>query len=153
MIAIVLIDRIGRKPLLWVGSVGMTIALALVAIAFTHGTLDAAGQLVLPQAWGTLALVAANVYVVFFNASWGPAMWVMLGEMFPNQIRGSSLAVAGAVQWLSNFAITVSFPILLVGIGLAGTYSLYTIAAALSIFFVIFCVRETRGKELEQMEG
>ena len=153
LVAIALIDRIGRKPLLWVGSVGMTIALALVAAAFTHATLDAGGQLALPRAWGTLALVAANVYVVFFNASWGPAMWVMLGEMFPNQIRGSALAVAGAVQWMSNFVITVSFPVLLVGIGLAGTYSLYAAAAALSVIFVVFCVHETRGKELEQMEG
>src|SRR5690625_986038 len=153
LVAIALIDRIGRKPLLWIGSVGMTIALVLVAVAFTHAQLDGSGQLVLPQGWGMLALIAANVYVVFFNASWGPAMWVMLGEMFPNQIRGSALAVSGAVQWMSNFVITVSFPVLLVGIGLAGTYSLYAIAAALSVFFVIFCVRETRGKELEQMEG
>ena len=61
---------------------------------------------------GRLALVAANVYVVFFNFSWGPVMWVMLGEMFPNQIRGSALAVAGFAQWMANFAITVSFPAL-----------------------------------------
>jgi membrane protein implicated in regulation of membrane protease activity len=77
----------------------------------------------------------------------------MLGEMFPNQIRGSALAVAGAVQWMANFAITVSFPLLLAGIGLAGAYGLYAVAAALSVWFVFRCVRETRGKELEQMEG
>jgi hypothetical protein len=85
--------------------------------------------------------------------SWGPVMWVMLGEMFPNQIRGSGLAVAGAAQWTSNFLITVSFPVLLTGIGLAGAYGLYAAAAALSIVFVLKCVHETRGKELEQMEG
>jgi SP family sugar:H+ symporter-like MFS transporter len=153
LIAIALIDRIGRKPLLWIGSLGMTVSLALVAAAFAHGGLDASGKLVLSHGMGTLALVAANVYVVFFNMSWGPVMWVMLGEMFPNQIRGSGLAVAGAVQWTSNFAITVSFPMLLAGIGLAGTYGLYAIAAALSAVFVFRCVRETRGKELEQMEG
>ena len=153
LITVALIDRIGRKPLLWVGSVGMALALALLVVAFASASLDAAGKLALSPAMGVLALVAANVYVIFFNLSWGPVMWVMLGEMYPNQIRGSGLAVAGAAQWTSNFAITVTFPILLAGIGLAGAYGIYTAAAAISIFFVQRYVRETRGKELEQMEG
>jgi SP family sugar:H+ symporter-like MFS transporter len=153
LITVALIDRIGRKPLLWVGSVGMAVALALLVVAFASASLDAAGKLALSPAMGVLALVAANVYVIFFNLSWGPVMWVMLGEMYPNQIRGSGLAVAGAAQWTSNFAITVTFPILLAGIGLAGAYGIYTAAAAISIFFVQRYVRETRGKELEQMEG
>ena len=153
LVAAFLIDRIGRKPLLWLGSLGMAVALALLAISFASATLGAGGNLALSPAMGMLALVAANVYVVFFNLSWGPVMWVMLGEMFPNQIRGSGLAVAGAVQWTSNFIITVTFPALLVGIGLAGTYGLYTLAAAASLFFVLRCVHETRGRELEEMEG
>ncbi len=152
LLTIVLIDRIGRRPLLWIGSLGMAVSLALVTVAFASGTLDG-GQLRLSDGMGRLALVAANVYVVFFNMSWGPVMWVMLGEMFPNQIRGSGLAVAGAAQWSANFAITVSFPVLLTGIGLAGAYGIYTLAAVLSIFFVLRYVRETKGKELEQMEG
>ena len=115
--------------------------------------MDATGKLVLSDSMGVLALVAANVYVIFFNMSWGPVMWVMLGEMFPNQIRGSALAVAGAAQWSSNFAITMTFPILLGSIGLAGAYGLYTIAAVISVFFVLKYVHETKGKELEQMEG
>ena len=77
----------------------------------------------------------------------------MLGEMFPNQIRGSGLAVAGAAQWTSNFAITMTFPILLSSIGLATTYGLYTAAAVVSVFFVLKYVHETKGRELEQMEG
>ena len=153
VIALVLIDRVGRKPLLWVGSLGMAVSLALVTFAFASATLDAVGRLVLSGANGTLALVAANVYVVFFNMSWGPVMWVMLGEMFPNQLRGSGLAVAGAFQWTSNFAITMTFPVLLVGIGLAGTYAIYTVAAVASVFFVLRYVHETKGKELEEMEG
>ncbi len=153
LITVALIDRIGRKPLLWIGSVGMAVALALLVVAFASASLDAAGKLALSPAMGVLALVAANVYVIFFNLSWGPVMWVMLGEMYPNQIRGSGLAVAGAAQWTSNFAITVTFPILLAGIGLAGAYGIYTAAAAISIFFVQRYVHETRGKELEQMEG
>lgn len=152
LVTVLLIDRIGRRPLLWVGSVGMAVALALMVVAFSSGSL-VDGKLQLSDAMGRLALVAANVYVVFFNMSWGPVMWVMLGEMFPNQIRGSALAVAGAAQWTSNFAITVTFPILLAGIGLAGAYGIYTVAAFLSIFFVLRYVRETKGKELEQMEG
>ncbi|WP_445145638.1 sugar porter family MFS transporter [Dyella sp. Tek66A03] len=153
LVAVMLIDKVGRKPLLWIGSVGMAISLILVTVAFANAGMDANGKLALSHPMGTLALVAANVYVAFFNMSWGPVMWVMLGEMFPNQIRGSGLAVAGAAQWTSNFAITVSFPILLGGIGLAGAYGLYAAAAVVSVFFVQRYVHETRGKELEQMEG
>ncbi len=153
VIALVLIDKVGRKPLLWVGSVGMAVSLALVTYAFASATLEAGGKLALSDSMGMLALIAANVYVVFFNMSWGPVMWVMLGEMFPNQIRGSGLAVAGAAQWTSNFAITRSFPVLLTGIGLAGAYGLYTVAAVVSVFFVLRYVHETKGRELEQMQG
>src|SRR5690606_24615414 len=150
---VVLIDRAGRKPLLWSGSVGMAVALAVVAGALSTGTLEAAGKLQQPGQMGVVALVAANAYVVFFNASWGPVMWVMLGEMFPNQIRGSGLAVAGLAQWVANFVITWTFPMLLAGIGLAAAYGLYAAAAFLSVFFVLRFVRETRGRELEQMQG
>jgi SP family sugar:H+ symporter-like MFS transporter len=153
IVTVFLIDRIGRKPLLWIGSTGMAVTLALVTVAFASATLDAGGKLALSGSMGVLALVAANVYVIFFNVSWGPVMWVMLGEMFPNQIRGSGLAVAGAAQWTANFLITVSFPVLLTSIGLAGAYGLYTLAALVSIYFVLRYVHETRGKELEQMEG
>jgi MFS transporter, SP family, sugar:H+ symporter len=153
IVTVFLIDRIGRKPLLWIGSTGMAVTLGLVAFAFASATLDADGKLALSGTMGVVALAAANVYVIFFNLSWGPVMWVMLGEMFPNQIRGSGLAVAGAAQWTSNFLITVTFPVLLTSIGLAGAYGLYTLAALISIYFVLRYVHETRGKELEQMEG
>lgn len=152
IVTVLLVDKVGRKPLLWVGSAGMAASLALVVWAFSTGTL-VDGHLQLPGGMGTLALVAANAYVVFFNASWGPVMWVMLGEMFPNQIRGSGLAVAGAAQWSSNFLITVTFPMLLAGIGLAATYGIYLAFAILSVFFVLRCVHETKGRELEQMTG
>ena len=153
IVTVLLIDKIGRKPLLWVGSAGMAVSLGLVAFAFATGSLDAAGKLQLSGNMGVLALVAANVYVIFFNVSWGPVMWVMLGEMFPNQIRGSGLAVAGLAQWSANFLITWTFPMLLAGIGLAAAYGLYAAAALVSVFFVLKFVHETKGKELEQMEG
>ncbi len=151
--ALLLVDRIGRKPLLWFGSIGMAITLAIMAGAFSRATVDASGAVSLPDGIGTIALLAANAYVVFFNASWGPVMWVMLGEMFPNQVRGSGLAVSGLAQWLANFGITLSFPVLLASIQLSGSYALYALAAAVSIFFVGKYVHETRGRELEQMEG
>ena len=153
LITVSLIDKIGRKPLLWIGSVGMAFTLSAMALAFSSATLDERGALQLTDTMGTVALVAANLYVFFFNASWGPVMWVMLGEMFPNQIRGSGLAISGLAQWGSNFGITMTFPILLVSIGLMGAYSLYALAAVISVYFVIRHVHETRGLELEEMRG
>lgn len=153
LLSMTLIDRIGRRPLLLIGSAGMAVTLALMTAAFATGTLDAADKLQLPGGMGTTALIAANAYVMFFNFSWGPVMWVMLGEMFPNQIRGSGLAVAGLFQWLSNFLITMTFPILKLKIGLASTYGMYAFAAVVSIFFILKYVHETKGKELEAMQG
>ena len=100
---------------------------------------------------GTLALMSAIAYVALFNLSWGPVMWVLLGEMFPNQLRGSGLAVSGFAQWIANFAITMTFPILLVTTGLTSAYGLYAISAAISVWFVLRMVRETRGRRLEDM--
>ena len=102
---------------------------------------------------GILAVIAANLYVIFFNVSWGPVMWVMLGEMFPNQIRGSALAVAGFFQWFANYLIAQFFPVMAAGIGLAASYSFYAICAVISFFLVQRFITETKGKELEEMEG
>jgi pimeloyl-ACP methyl ester carboxylesterase len=88
--------------------------------------------------------------VIFFGVSWGPVVWVLLGEMFPNRIRALALAVAAAVQWLANFAITATFP-LLAEAGLAFAYGLYAAFAFMSLLLVAYCVRETRGMELEEM--
>jgi SP family sugar:H+ symporter-like MFS transporter len=153
LFTILTVDKIGRKPLLLVGSAGMAVTLAVVAWAFSTAVTDAAGAVSLPGNNGVIALVAANLYVIFFNASWGPVMWVMLGEMFPNQIRGSGLAVSGFAQWIANAAISVSFPALAVSPGLAVTYTGYAIFAAISFFFVRAMVHETRGRELEDMVG
>ncbi|MDO6561072.1 sugar porter family MFS transporter [Paraglaciecola chathamensis] len=147
-----LIDKVGRKPFLLIGSVGMTFALGTMVYIFANSGLDSNGNLSLGDQ-GVVALVAANAYVFFFNLSWGPVMWVMLGEMFPNQIRGSGLAVAGFAQWGANFIVTFTFPVFLASIGLAGAYSIYALGALISIVFVYKLVQETRGKELEEMQG
>ena len=152
IVTILLVDKIGRKPLLQWGSVGMAVALGLMVVAFMNADVAANGELLVGE-WGPLALLSANAYVFIFNMSWGPVMWVMLGEMFPNQLRGSGLAVSGFFQWTANFAITMSFPILLATIGLAGAYGFYALSAALSALFIFVYVYETKGIELEQMKG
>jgi SP family sugar:H+ symporter-like MFS transporter len=152
-ITMAVIDRIGRKPLLLIGSAGMAVTLFVMVYAFSHGSLDPAGKLVLSRDLGIIAVVAANLYVIFFNVSWGPVMWVMLGEMFPNQIRGSALAVCGFVQWFSNYLIAQSFPVMAKSLGLTISYSFYAVSAVISYFLVQKLVHETRGVELEQMSG
>lgn len=151
--AILLVDRVGRKPLLLIGSVGMAVTLGGLAIVFGTGQLDASGNLQLTGVTGPLALVLANVYIVFFGLSWGPVMWVMLGEMFPNQLRGAALSVAGISQWGTNFLVTMTFPILLTRFGLGLAYGIYAAFAAVSIWYVLRFVRETRGIELEKMRA
>lgn len=146
------VDKVGRKPILLLGSIGMAVTLAVVACAFSTATL-VNGQAQLPHLWGVVALVAANLYVVFFNGTWGPVMWVMLGEMFPNQIRGSGLAVSGFAQWAANFAIALSFPVAAKVVGLVPTYGFYALSALVSFFFVRAMIHETRGRELEHMTG
>ncbi|WP_167954450.1 sugar porter family MFS transporter [Sphingomonas jejuensis] len=153
LLTIAVVDKVGRKPLLLIGSAGMAVTLAVVAYSFSTATTAADGSVSLPGSFGLIALIAANLYVIFFNVSWGPIMWVMLGEMFPNQIRGSALAVAGFAQWIANALISVSFPTLVTWPGLAVTYLGYAIFAAISFFFVRAMVHETRGRELEQMVG
>jgi MFS transporter, SP family, sugar:H+ symporter len=151
LIAIALIDRIGRKPLLLVGSSGMAVSLVTMAIIFGTAGLGADGKPFLDGAAGPIALVAANVFVIAFGMSWGPVVWVLLGEMFPNRIRAAALGLAAAGQWAANWAITVTFPGLRDHLGLA--YGFYGLCAALSFVFVWRWVQETKGVSLEDMHG
>ena len=148
--AVAVIDKIGRKPLLLIGSAGMFVTLGVLAWCFSRAVMTD-GSLHLDDQTGLTALISANAYVVFFNLSWGPVMWVMLGEMFPNQMRGSALAVAGFAQWIANFAISVSFPWMAASLGLVVTYGFYSVSALISFFLVQAWVKETRGRELEDM--
>ncbi|MFD2794385.1 sugar porter family MFS transporter [Promicromonospora vindobonensis] len=149
-IAIALIDKVGRRPLLLIGSAGMTVSLGLMAIAFTQAT-GSGSDISLSGPWGVIALICANAFVVFFGASWGPLVWVLLGEMFPNRIRAAALGVAAAMQWIANFAITMTFPPMLATFGASVPYLMYAAFAALSFFFVLTKVPETKGMELEDM--
>ncbi|MGW6914587.1 sugar porter family MFS transporter [Kitasatospora sp. NPDC054939] len=149
VVAMVLVDRVGRKPLALAGSAGMAAALGTAAWAFSYrqGTGDTA---TLDDTYATVALVAAHVFVFCFAFSWGVVVWVLLGEMFPNRIRALALSVAASAQWIANWAITVTFPDLS-DWNLAATYVIYACFALLSIPFVAFCIRETKGRALEEM--
>lgn len=154
IVAILLIDKIGRRLLLTIGSAGMAVTLGTMAYIFaTAATItDANGDIQpnLGDTSGLIALIAANGFVVFFGMSWGPGVWVLLGEMFNNKIRSMALGIAAAAQWIANFLISTSFPSM-ANIGLGFAYGFYTLFAVLSFFFVLKFVNETKGRELEDM--
>jgi SP family sugar:H+ symporter-like MFS transporter len=151
LVAIALIDRIGRRPLLIIGSLGMALSLGVMSWVFGMApTAAAGGQPQLGPAAGIVAVIAANLYVVFFGVSWGPVVWVLLGEMFNNRIRANALAVAAAAQWIANYIVSQTFPTL-AGISLGLAYGTYALMAVLSLVFVLAKVKETRGLELEEM--
>ncbi|GAA1480862.1 sugar porter family MFS transporter [Gordonia sinesedis] len=167
-VAILFVDRIGRRKLLLIGSVGMFIGLLMACIAFMQSSYRQSGMvgdvactpgnttkecLTLEDPWGIIALIGANLFVVAFAATWGPVMWVMLGEMFPNRIRGIALGVCTAVNWLANFTISMLFPSVSQTLGLAWVYGFFAFCAAASFFFVRAKVHETKGMELEEMDG
>ncbi|KRQ30616.1 MULTISPECIES: sugar porter family MFS transporter [Mycobacteroides] len=150
LVAIALIDRVGRKPLLLIGSAGMAVTLSTMAIVFSSATvLD--GKPHLGPVAGPVALVAANLFVVAFGMSWGPVVWVLLGEIFPNRIRAAAMGVATAGNWAANWLVTVSFPALRDSLGIA--YGFYAICAVVSLVFVARWVNETKGRTLEDMES
>ena len=156
--------RLGLLPIVWVGIL-LSIFQQFVGInvIFYYSTTlwhsvgfsesDSLTITVITSVTNVLVtLIAANLYVVSFGATWGPVVWVLLGEMFPNWIRAVALAVAAAAQWLANFAITTTFPVL-ANAGLSFAYGLYAVFAALSFGFVLKAVKETKGRELEDMTG
>lgn len=154
LIAIALIDRIGRKRLLLIGSSGMAFMLATLTVIFGSApqVVDASGasQPSLVGLGSTLAVLAFNAYVFFFGMSWGPVVWVLLGEIFPNKIRAAALALAAAAQWIANFIVSTAFPPI-AGASLMVAYGIFTVFAIASIFFVKSKIPETTGRTLEQI--
>ncbi|TKG96373.1 D-xylose transporter XylE [Puteibacter caeruleilacunae] len=146
VIAIFTVDRFGRKPLQIIGALGM--AISMIALGFTFFL----------QQMGIGALVFMLTYVASFAMSWGPVTWVLLSEIFPNRIRGRAMAVAVAAQWISNYLVSWTFPMMdkssllnnLFHHGFA--YWIYGIMGLLAALFVWKMVPETKGKSLEEME-
>ncbi|SDR05277.1 sugar porter family MFS transporter [Actinopolyspora saharensis] len=149
IVAIMLVDKIGRKPLLVMGSIGMTIALALTGWAFSYAEVSG-DQANLPFTWGVVALLSASAFVFCFAASWGVVMWVLLGEMFPPRIRAAALALGTATNWVANWLVTVTFPTMNAW-NLPATYFIYAAFALISLFFVLRYLKETKGRSLEEM--
>lgn len=140
VVAIFTVDKVGRKPLLMIGSTGMMIGmLALAVLSFT-------------DAIGLAALVFIILYTASFMMSWGPICWVLISEIFPNTIRSQAVAIAVAAQWVSNFLVSATFPSLS-GWSVGGTYCIYAFMSLLSALFVWKMVPETKGKTLEQMSA
>ena len=146
IIAVKTVDKYGRKPLMIIGALGMAVAMLSLGFVFFLG------------ATGYLALFCMMLYVASFAMSWGPVAWVLLAEIFPNKIRGRALAIAVAAQWISNYLVSVTFPMMndnsklteLFNHGFA--YWVYGIMSVLATLFIMKYVPETKGKTLEEME-
>jgi SP family xylose:H+ symportor-like MFS transporter len=138
LVAIFTVDKFGRKPLLIIGSAGMAIGMFAI------------GGLAFYQVIGVSTLIFIVIYSASFMMSWGPICWVLISEIFPNTIRGKAVAIAVAAQWIANFMVSASFPVL-EHISMTFTYSLYGVMSILSAIFVWKMVPETKGKTLEDM--
>lgn len=138
LVAIFTVEKWGRKPLLMIGSIGMTIGMGALAI------------LSYVKIVSMLTLVFIIIYTASFMMSWGPICWVLISEIFPNTIRANAVAIAVATQWISNLVVSTTFiPLQKWSIGTA--YLIYCFFSILSAFFVWFLVPETKGKTLEDM--
>ena len=139
VVAILTVDKWGRKPLLITGSIGMSIGMfAISALAFNNII-------------GISTLVFIIIYTASFMMSWGPICWVLISEIFPNKIRGQAVAVAVAFQWFANYLISSTYPAMMEFSG-GMTYGFYGLMAVLSALFVWKMVPETKRKSLEEME-
>jgi len=150
-VAIWLIDRLGRKPLLSIGLTGATVSLLTIAWAF-HATnlLSGAASAVNHE---RLVLIAIITYVASFAISLGPVMWVMLSEIFPNEERAAAVSVVGFWNSLVSASVTLLFPMEITTWGPAGTFLIYGLLAAAGLVFVVMLAPETKGKTLEELEG
>lgn len=140
VVAILTVDKWGRKPLLMVGSVGMAIGMfAIAGLSYF-------------EVIGISTLVFIILYTASFMMSWGPICWVLISEIFPNKIRGQAVAVAVAAQWAANYFISSTYPSMMEFSG-AFTYGFYGVMSVLSLLFVWKMVPETKNKSLEEMEA
>jgi MFS family permease len=146
VVGIMLVDRVGRKPLLYVGVGGMTIALFSLAYAFSH-------QAVLGASLGAIAIGCLVLYIACFAFSLGAIAWILVSEVFPLRVRGRGVAAATLFSGISNFAVSLTFLSLIKAAGSASTFALYGLMSIVTLIFVRFAVPETCGRELESISA
>jgi SP family sugar:H+ symporter-like MFS transporter len=130
----------------------MFVGLLLATLSFSQAE-GMGDDVSLPGIWGPVALVGANLFVIFFAATWGPVMWVTLGEVFPNNIRSLALGLGAMVNWIFNFIVTLSFPWVSDNFGVWIMYAIFTIFSVISFWFVKTKLPEFSGRALEDREG
>lgn len=145
------IDKVGRRPLLLWGAIGMFLTTVTSALSFNQGTTNADGTLNLSGFWAASALISTHLVYIIFCGTWGVVLWVFLGEVFPNQIRTAGLGLATTGNWIGGTLVTLLFPVLQQNLGLAGTYGSYAVVTAVLVWLVWKHIPETRGVELEEM--
>lgn len=142
LIALALVDRIGRKPLLYGGVSGMMISLIAISLAFHF----ASGRLL-----GAIAIVSLIAYILCFAASLGPIAWILVSEVSPQRVRGRGVAAATLGSGLANAVVSLTFLSLIHAVGSALTFALFALFCLVTLVFVRFCVPETMGRELESI--
>jgi sugar porter (SP) family MFS transporter len=141
IVAIVLVDRIGRKPLLLTAAGGMGVSLLLLGAAFRSQAFS-----------GPLILGLILLYIAFFAMAMGPIVWVVMAEIFPTRMRGSAMAIATVILWVSDFAVTLSFPVIADRLNESTAFWLYAAMCAVDFVFMLAFLPETKGKTLEEIE-
>jgi len=144
VVGISLVDRVGRKPLLYVGVAGMTVALFALSFAFSHNA-------TLGSSLGVIAIVCLMIYIAFFAFSLGAIAWILVAEVFPLRVRGRGVAAATLGSGISNFIVSLTFLSLIESIGSARTFAIYGAMSIVTLLFVRFVVPETCGRDLESI--
>lgn len=144
VVGILLVDRVGRKPLLYVGVTGMTVALFALSFAFSHNS-------TLGSSLGAVAIICLMVYIACFAFSLGAIAWILVAEVFPLRVRGRGVAAATLGSGISNFIVSITFLSLIEAIGGARTFAIYGALSIVTLLFVRFVVPETCGRELESI--
>jgi SP family arabinose:H+ symporter-like MFS transporter len=140
IVAMFFVDKLGRKPLLLIGSTLMSLSLGILAFSVNKGI------------GGYWVLVCILVYIAAFAVSLGPVTWVLISEIFPNKYRGIGMSISTMFLWASCFAIALLFPVVLSSLGIANTFLLFMVICIASFVFYWLCIKETKNTKLENIE-